>query len=117
MPLKATKTQWLSVFQQYIKTLPPEKGFWTRLECHAPLDPVSLSGKMEGEAAEKQLCVIIMTEPKETPSEPRDQLDPLCTVHAKRSFLCDGLFASFTQHIAYMDECSTGTPDTLQVGK
>lgn len=72
---------------------------------------------MEGEAAEKQLCVITITEPKETPTELQDQLEPLCMVHVKRSFLCYCLFASRSTHLAYMVDCSTGTPDTLQVVK
>lgn len=59
----------------------PGNVYYTWLECHAPLDPVSLSDKMEEQAAEKQLCVIIMTEPKETLSELQDQLEPLCDPH------------------------------------
>lgn len=54
---------------------------------------------MEGEAAEKQLCVNMMTEPKETRSELQDQQEPLGMVHVKRSPLCYCLFASFTLHI------------------
>lgn len=59
---------------------------------------MSLSGEMEGQTAEKQLSVIIMTEPKETLSELQDQLQPLCMAHDKRSFLCYGFFASISLH-------------------
>ena len=81
------------------KNLPPENIFVLvveSLECHAPLDPMSLFGKMEGKAAEQQLCVYIMTEAKEAPSELQGQLKPLGIVHVKRFLLCYGPFASFT---------------------
>lgn len=54
-----------------------ENIFSIWLECHASPDPVSVTGKMGGQASEKQLCVITTTDPKETLSELQDQPEPL----------------------------------------
>lgn len=93
----------LAAFHWNIKTL-LETCFYTQLECHALLDPVSspVSGTMEGQACWKTALCHHNNRAKEIPFWALGS----AKTTPKHAFFCDCPFASM--HVAYMVDSSTG---------